>query len=68
MRDSVFFWDEDEPKVRRPAIIGYSFVLRPDFIAYLRLPDDLNLAEVERIAKMLRTLPIPGMIIQVEEN
>lgn len=39
--------------------ISHPYPLRPDFIATIELPRDLTAAEAERLAAMLRTLPIP---------
>jgi len=39
--------------------VGYPLRLSENREAWLRLPTDLALAEVERIERFLRTLPLP---------
>ena len=61
MRDSIFFWDEDDdtPLDKPPTMIVYPFPLRQNCIVHLKLPDDLSMSEVESLVNMLRTLPLP---------
>ena len=55
------FDDEDDPMPRPMTTrIEMPFPLRPDFIVRLSLPGDLTLAEAERIAAMLLTVPAPA--------
>lgn len=38
--------------------LDHVFPLRPDFVCTITLPRDLTTAEAERLAAMLRTLPL----------